>query len=149
MSLKKIPYYNVLLDFPFKGDENALKSMEQADLISIGASNGRPSTIRPGRPVYKYVFERLVEDPVFQASQDIAFNEKIIASSEATIKSCEQEIASVKEIGMESHWWGLGGRSATSMRAAYLFDKMLTAETKIEALEKQNSELKRLLSKSS
>jgi len=142
----EVPYHNVLLDFPFKGDENALKSMEQADLISISTHNGRPSTIRPGRPVYRYVFERLVEDPVFQATQDIALNEKIISSSEYTIKACEQEITTLKEIGTESsHWWG--GRTASSMRATYLFEKMLVAETKIEALEKQNLELKRVLSK--
>lgn len=33
------------------------------------------------------------------------------------------------------------------MRAAYLFDKMLAAEMKIEALEKQNLELKKVLLK--
>ena len=34
--------------------------MEQAELVSIGTHNGRPSVIRPGRPVFKYVFEKLV-----------------------------------------------------------------------------------------
>ena len=75
----EIPYHDVLLDFPFKGDENALRNMEHAELISIGTVQGekyisflrnvtitknipagRPSVIKPGRPIYRFVFERLV-----------------------------------------------------------------------------------------
>lgn len=48
------------MDFPFKGDETPLRHMEHAELITIGTVNGRPSTIKPGKPVYKFVFERLV-----------------------------------------------------------------------------------------
>lgn len=36
----QIPYHNVLIDFPFKGDETALRSMEHAELIGIGTNNG-------------------------------------------------------------------------------------------------------------
>lgn len=68
------------MDFPFKGDETALRSMEHAELISVVTQDGRhpipgwmdrntdvvsltgrPSTIRPGRPVLRWVFERLVK----------------------------------------------------------------------------------------
>ena len=38
----------------------ALRNMEHAELITITTQDGRPSTIRPGKPVYKYVFERVV-----------------------------------------------------------------------------------------
>ena len=37
----EIPYHDVLLDFPFKGDENALRNMEHAELISIGTNQGQ------------------------------------------------------------------------------------------------------------
>jgi hypothetical protein len=85
-------------------------------------------------------------DSIFQATQDIASNEKIISGSENAIKAYEHEIAILKSIGTESsYWWGR--RTAPSMRAAYLFDKMLAAEMKIEALEKQNLELKKVLLK--
>ena len=67
-----------MIDLPFKGDETALREMEHSELISIitqhgtllsklnseiltDAMKGRPSIIKPGKPVYKYVFERLVE----------------------------------------------------------------------------------------
>jgi hypothetical protein len=79
MLSSQLPYHQVLLDFPFKGDEVPLRNMEHAELITIGTVNGaasgfvifetrpdtfnagRPSVIKPGRPVYKHVFERLVE----------------------------------------------------------------------------------------
>jgi hypothetical protein len=112
------PYYDVLVDM-FKNDESALRNMEHAELISIVTDNGeytqnregsrcspragRPSAIRPGKPVYKYVFERLVSgkragsrnqlvlnadgsDSVFRATQELAINDKAIASAESTIK---------------------------------------------------------------
>ena len=56
----EIGYYDMLVDFPFKGDENALRAMEHAELITIVAKNGRPSGIRPGKPVFRWVFERVV-----------------------------------------------------------------------------------------
>ncbi|KAJ6606606.1 RNA12 protein-domain-containing protein [Mycena vulgaris] len=142
----EVPYHDVLLEVPFKGDEGPLRSMEHAELISIGTHNGRPSTIRPGKPVYKYVFERLVNDPIFQATQDIAFNEKVIASAESTVKACEQELLALKEIGTDAeHWWG--GNSASSSRSRYLLSKMQSSADKIEVLERKNLELKKVLAK--
>ncbi|KAK7023862.1 mitochondrial escape protein 2 [Favolaschia claudopus] len=143
----ELPYHEVLLEFPFKGDEAPLRSMEHAELISIGTHNGRPSTIRPGKPVFRSVFERLVNDQIFQATQDIAFNEKIIASSESTIKSCEQELLSLKEINKDNQHWLWGGSTAAATRSRYLQSKMLSSSLKIETLERRNSELKKALAK--
>jgi len=56
----QIPYHDTLMNFPFKGDDMALRNMEHAELITITTYNGRPSTIRPGKPVYQSVFERVV-----------------------------------------------------------------------------------------
>ncbi|KAJ7697123.1 RNA12 protein-domain-containing protein [Mycena olivaceomarginata] len=142
MNASKIPYHEVLLEFPFKGDEAPLRSMEHAELISIGTHNGRPSTIRPGKPVFRAVFERLVNDSIFQATQDIAFNEKVIAAAESTVKACELELLSLKDI--EGGW---GGNAASSTRSRYLLSKMHASAMKIEVLEGRNSELKKVLAK--
>ncbi|KAI0670636.1 RNA12 protein-domain-containing protein [Trametes maxima] len=142
----QISYHEVLMDFPFKGDETPLRSMEHAELISIGTVNGRPSTIRPGKPVYKYVFERLVHDPTFQATQDIAFNEKVIASAEATVRACEDELLTLKDVDAgTASWWG--SKRAVEMRANHLLRKMRAAQDKVEALERQNAQLKKVLAK--
>ncbi|KAJ7366516.1 RNA12 protein-domain-containing protein [Mycena albidolilacea] len=138
----ELPYHKVLLEFPFKGDEAPLRSMEHAELISIGTHNGRPSTIRPGKPVFQAVFERMVNDSIFQATQDIAFNEKVIAAAENTVKACEIELLSLKDI--EGRW---GGNAASSTRSRYLLSKMHASAMKIEALEDRNSELKKVLTK--
>jgi hypothetical protein len=55
-----VPYYETLMNVPFKGDEGPLRGMEQAELITVEVQDGRPSAIRPGRPIYRYVFRRLV-----------------------------------------------------------------------------------------
>lgn len=36
----KLQYYDVLIDFPFKGDDAALRAMEHAELISIATHEG-------------------------------------------------------------------------------------------------------------
>ncbi|KAI0747869.1 exonuclease [Daedaleopsis nitida] len=142
----EISYHEVLMDFPFKGDETPLRHMEHAELITIGTLNGRPSAIKPGKPVYKFVFEQLVNDSVFKATQDIAFNEKVIASAETTVKACEAELLTLKDVDAgTANWWG--SKRAVEMRASYLLKKMRAAEDKIEGLEKQNVQLKKVLSK--
>ncbi len=40
MNTAKLPYHEVLLEFPFKGDEAPLRNMEHAELIAIGTHNG-------------------------------------------------------------------------------------------------------------
>jgi len=134
---EKLPYYQVLLDFPFKGDETALRAMEHAELISITTVNGRPSTIQPGKPIYRYVFQQLLADRVFQATQDIALNEQLVSSSESTIKSAETELATLKEISPKS--------GQTGGRLAYLYKKVAAASEKITQLEQANAELKKVL----
>lgn len=36
----EVGYYDILVDFPFKGDESALRGMEHAELISISTKDG-------------------------------------------------------------------------------------------------------------
>ncbi|KAL0577896.1 mitochondrial escape protein 2 [Marasmius crinis-equi] len=144
-SKTEVPYHEVLLNFPFKGDEAPLRSMEQAELISIGTHNGRPSVIRPGRPVYRWVFERLVDDPIFQAIQEIAYNDALIASASSTIQSCEDELLKLREIGWNPS--DLLWTNPAAKRAEYLLTKMKDSGKTLNTLEKKNAELKKTLSK--
>ncbi|KAA1474837.1 hypothetical protein DENSPDRAFT_841477 [Dentipellis sp. KUC8613] len=146
----EVSYYDMLVDFPFKGDDLSLRNMEQAELITITTVNGRPSVIKPGKPVYKHVFERLVHDTAFKVTQDFAYNTKYIEANENIVKACENELALLKDIntGLDTrHWWKwlIGTRSATQLRAHYLLKKMRKAETLVEQLDKKNVELKAVL----
>ncbi|KAK0228223.1 RNA12 protein-domain-containing protein [Armillaria fumosa] len=142
----EISYSEILLDFPFKGDEAPLRNMEHAELISIGTHLGRPSTIKPGKPIFKWVFQRLEKDAIFQATQDLAFNEKVIATAEANIKAYEQELSTLKNMGADTSFWSnFSMSSVLSQRAKYLLNKAMTAQSKVETLEKQNVLLKKTL----
>lgn len=88
----------------------------------------------------------LAPDPGFQASQDIAFNNKVIASSEATVKACENELLTLKDVDAgTANWWG--SKRAVEMRANFLLKRMRAAQEKIETLDRQNVQLKKVLAK--
>ncbi|KAJ3728841.1 RNA12 protein-domain-containing protein [Lentinula raphanica] len=143
----EVPYHQVLLDYPFKGDESPLRSMEHAELISIATRDGRPTVIRPGKPVYRWVFECLVNDPIFRATQEIEFNNQLVSIAETTIRSCEEELlklAEIKHVNGSSIWFG---EDSASRRSQYLLKKMMESERKLEGLERKNVELKKTLSK--
>ncbi|KAG8903451.1 mitochondrial escape protein 2 [Tulasnella sp. 403] len=141
----EISYAEVLLEFPFKGDEVALRGMEHAELITITTQDGLPVSIKPGKPVYRYVFQRLVNDRIFHAVQDIAYNNKVIAAEEATIRKCEEELTTLRGIGLDLGSSFLGGSGATGARAGYLLAKMRASQEKVEAKERAVKKLKRIL----
>ncbi|TFY82063.1 hypothetical protein EWM64_g1954 [Hericium alpestre] len=147
----EVPYHDMLVDFPFKGDEAALRSMEQTDFIAIGTVNGRPSVIKPGKPIYRHVFERLASDAVFQANQDLALNTKRIQIAQDIIAACEQELKTLNELSrgseMRTSWLRPWADRPTTRRIRYLLQKMRTAETTVESLDKKNSQLKAVLKK--
>jgi hypothetical protein len=93
-------------------------------------------------------------DRVFQATQEISFNEKAIVNAENTVRACEEELEKLGALGSggdtSSSLWFLGpsslGRSQAVLdRAKHLLEKMRTAVKKVEALEKRNGELKKAL----
>lgn len=118
--------------------------------------------------MFKYVFDKLVNggcfhqspfhhddvaysatDPVFRATQDMAVNDKLIASADSTIKACEVELATLQEItGPERFFQSLWkSRRASMERRNYLLKKLYEAQVRIQTLEKQNVDLKRTLAK--
>ncbi|KAJ3815708.1 RNA12 protein-domain-containing protein [Lentinula aff. lateritia] len=142
----EVPYHQILVDYPFKGDESPLRSMEHAELITIATRDGLPTVIRPGKPVYRWVFERLVNDPIFKATQEIEFNNRLVSIAETTIQSCEEELLKLVEIGKNAPSTWLS-EDPSSRRSQYLLKKMMESERKLEVLERKNTELKKTLSK--
>lgn len=176
----QVSYYDVLLDVPFKGEESALREMEHYEIVSTGTLNGtfttrlffelpsqlmlgRPSVIKPGKPVLRWVFERLASgwvdchkpiahshvispDPIFAATQEISYNSNLISNYEKTIRGCEDELISIKPIATEkSFGWILPRYGGLQARARYLTLKIQSTQKKIEALEKTNTDLRVIL----
>ncbi|EJT98381.1 hypothetical protein DACRYDRAFT_96567, partial [Dacryopinax primogenitus] len=137
----EIPYADVLLEYPFKGNETALRELEHDEFISVTQVNGRPQRIRAGKPVYYSVFQRLTSDKIFSAMQDFSYNERAIAAAETTIKAAEQELNTLTNIGLNTGKGWLGA-SGLESRAEYLLKKIQDNERKVEHLEAQNNKLK-------
>ncbi|KJE05169.1 exonuclease [Cryptococcus gattii NT-10] len=151
----EIPYNKMLQEFPFKGAEQSLKALEEHELVSVSYIDGRASMVKPGKPVFRYVFQALASDSVFKSSCQIEYNNAIIAKSESDIKTYEQELMNLKNItteggsdalGVSGGWLGLGGNSAIRDRGKWLLDKMGGLIDKVGKLEKENAEMVKVLS---
>jgi predicted ATP-grasp superfamily ATP-dependent carboligase len=116
---------------------------DQADQFTVMSSNDS-SMVRATRSItHSWVADLLSVDATFRAVQDIALNEKAIASAESSIKTYEEELLKLEKIKpLDS---GLLSTGATRQRAAFLLKKMRDAETKIEKLEEINTKLKKSL----
>ncbi len=163
----KCSYAQLLQDFPFKGAEQSLKALEEHELVSVAYVEGRASRVRPGKPVFRYAFEQLVNgkfslnyladtaDPVFRASCQIEYNTALIAKAESDIRTHETELTTLKGIttdggaaalgASEGGFLGLGKYSAISERARWLLEKMGKSVEKLGVLEKDNAEMMKIL----
>lgn len=102
-------------------------------------TTGRPATVLPGKPIDRYVFQRLAADGIFQATQEITLNEQLIAGAASSIKTAESELVTLRDIAHTKP-----GR-AVAHRMQYLLDKMEGASIKITMLENENSRLIKVL----
>lgn len=57
----------MLQEFPFKGAEQSLKALEEHELVSVSYIDGRASMVKPGKPVFRYVFQALVNGTLHRA----------------------------------------------------------------------------------
>lgn len=93
---------------------------------------------------------------MFKAFYQIEYNSAIISSADSSIKSCETELSTLKEITADggddklgvngSSWLGVGKHSAIRDRARWLLDKMGKNVDKLSKLEKENEEMMKVLS---
>lgn len=73
-------------------------------------------------------------------------NDRLIASAEATVKVCEEELITLRTIGLEAGKSIWHGKGATGLRADDLLRKMEQAVEKLNKLERSNARLKKTLS---
>lgn len=131
-------YNEVLLSDAYgtKG-EAALSALEQAELISVQSANGRPFSIRPGRPVYHTAFARLAEDKVLRSRLDLAVLGESVKAESASIDKCEQELHLLGELPKQP--------AELNARVAWLLGKIQTSQAKIEGYEREAGALKKIL----
>ena len=120
-----------------KDGEKCLRTLEQAELISINSANGRPSKIRPGKPVYLSAFQYLVEDEVLRSKMDLSIISQLSAKENATIQSCEEELRHLAELP--------GTPAQVKPRIKYLLDKAAASQEAIVKYDAQGGALKKIL----
>ena len=131
-------YNEILLSELYKdGGEQTLQALEQAELISISSSNGRPHAIKSGKPVYQAAFRFLTEDNVLRSRLDLAILTQLIGIENKTIEKCESELSVLS---------GLPGQpKELAPRIHWLLDKSLVSQAKVEKYETEGSSLKKTL----
>lgn len=136
---ESLRYNEVLIDDILKtGGESVLRALEQAELISIvSGANGRPSIIKPGKPVYHPAFKRLTEDKVLKSRLDLAILTHLTKIENATIDKCENELLLLSKLKNQP--------AQTSGRINYLLTKLMTSQNKVEKYETEIKGLKKVL----
>ncbi|KAJ1974618.1 mitochondrial escape protein 2 [Dimargaris xerosporica] len=85
--------YHALRSLPvFNGDDKPLQAMEYAELILVSNEDGRPTYVRPARPVFKTVFREIRQDPVYAATMQYRTNQALIQQQTQRITQAEEEL---------------------------------------------------------
>ncbi|KAL8785424.1 MAG: hypothetical protein Q9213_003354 [Squamulea squamosa] len=138
-STPSLRYNELLLSDTFKSSDGALLALEQFELITIVSQNGRPHSIKPGKPVYQAAFKQLVADRVLQARLDLAVLTQLIGIETKAIDKAEAELALLG---------GLPGQPiGVKSRVTWLLGKLQASQSKVEGWEREGKVLKEVLAK--
>lgn len=137
-------YADVLVNGPFGSDDKALNALEQAEMVSVihrdgepnvfkvktaanAAMLGRPTLLRPGKPVYRSVFARLTSDRIFAARQELLINAAASSSAEAAIKSASDELIQLSNLfSKDTGKFVFTGSSSIPIELATRVDSLLS-----------------------
>jgi hypothetical protein len=136
-------YNEVVLGDIFKssatgGPDAVMQALEQAELINIVVSpNGRPQSIKPGKPVYHAAFQRLTEDKVLQSRCDLAVATDLIKVETGTIDKCEAELKLLADLPKQPY--------EIIARIRWLLGKIAASQANVEKYEQDSAVLKKTL----
>jgi hypothetical protein len=139
---ESLRYNELLLDDTFRtrDGEKTLRALEQAELISVVSSpSGRPSLVKPGKPIYSPAFKRLTQDRVLTSRLDLAILTELVKVENATIDKCEGELLRLSEIE--------GQPALIKGRVLYLLAKLAKSQSAVEKYEGDMGGLKKVLAK--
>ena len=140
-------YNEILLSDTFKpsassssgGGEQTLQALEQAELITIVSSNGRPHSIKPGKPVYQAAFKLLTGDHVLKSRLDLLILGELIKVETKSIDLYEAELGLLAGLPKQP--------AEVAPRVNWLLGKLRASQEKIEAFERESAGLKKVLLK--
>ena len=133
----QVRYNEVLLDSAFSDNDDAIRAIEQSGLIQVLHRDGRPASIRCGRPVYSAAFRRLVADKTFFAKQEINLLSNMSKSEAANIAKYEAELTQLANLPKQP--WEVQGR------ITYLLKKIVSSQANVEKYEGTIADHKKVL----
>ena len=136
-SATSLRYNEILLDDVFKSGDASLQALEQAEMITIISSNGRPTSIKPGKPVYAAAFRQLTDDHVLKAKWDLAILSEKIKIETQSIEKYEAELNLLGRLP--------GQPQEIRGRIKWLLGKLYASQAKVERHEKESGGLKKVL----
>lgn len=134
---KELAYNDILLHDLFKtGGEDALQALESSELIAIVNHNGRPYSVKPGKPVFRTAFGKLVKDKVLKAKMEMACLKNITEVHTKIIRTAEDELAVLATLDKKP-----------KARVEWLLQRIQTSQEKVEVADKETVKLKQVLKK--
>ncbi|KAL9109598.1 MAG: hypothetical protein Q9227_005778 [Pyrenula ochraceoflavens] len=131
--------YNELLlsDLFSSAGESTLQALEQAELITITSQNGRPASVKPGKPVYSAAFRYLTGDGVLSSRMNLSILAELLKNENSSIAKYEAELRTLAE---------LPGRPRELVpRMKWLLSKAAASQANVEGYEKESAVLKNRL----
>jgi hypothetical protein len=131
-------YNKVLLSDLFKNNgEATLHALAQSELISVGTDEGFPRYIKPGKPVYRAAFQRLVENKTLHGRLDMLILTQLMSNENSSISKYEQELQVLGSL--PKYPWEL------TSRIEWLLRKIHGSQAKILQYESESAALSKVL----
>jgi len=133
----------------FNGDETCLSAMEGAGLITIISTNGRPVSLRAGRPVFRRAFKNMTLDVKYAATMDLLSYKALQSVEQAKIIGYETELRTLTEIitgnGSDRNFLVRSSRNSLEERVYFLTTVLSECNKKYTDLESGIKKCKKLL----
>lgn len=131
------PTFSSSLTASASDGEAALESLASAELISVTYYQGRPQTIRAGKPLHQAAFRVLQKDRVLRAKMDLAVLKEQFKVEEKSIEGMESELTLLGKLPNQT--------AETSQRVRFLLGEFMESQLKVEKLTKDMAGLKKIL----
>ncbi|KAJ3241545.1 mitochondrial escape protein 2 [Chytriomyces hyalinus] len=140
---EEISYDDLRYHALFKGDEAPIQAIERAGLISVGHKDGRPYTIKAGRPLYRSAFSRLQSDPKYAAIMGLKTVKALTNDEVKKLTALENELKTITgQADSRLSWWA---RGEVRKRVDFLAKMIGESQRKLAALYSEERKLKKVV----
>ncbi|KAL2205450.1 hypothetical protein CC79DRAFT_1335983 [Sarocladium strictum] len=131
------PNFSSSLSKSASDGEAAIEALASAELVSVTYHQGRPQTIRAGKPLHQAAFKVLQKDRVLRAKMDLAVLTEQAKVEGKSLETVENELALLGSLPSQT--------AETGERVRHLLGKLMGSQRNIVKLETEMAGLKKVL----